>query len=240
MRLSVDDAAVVLRRAAELTATPDDDGSVLDERTVAGIGKELGLPEQVVRQAVAEWRRGDLRPVEEVRPRVVAGIPADAVVDRIVRASPAQAQAVVEGWLRQQWFERRRVSDARSQWRPRQGMLARARRAVDFGGSLRLDGVREIDVCVVAAGPGARVQVRASLAARRKELLGGMVGTPIAVGGAVVLLSAGAAGPEALLAVPGVAALAGGGWLGARRLVGRAVAAVEYELQCVLDRLDQL
>ena len=235
--LSPEDAAAVLRRAAELDTTPLPHADAMDERVVRDAAREVGLSETAVEQAVQEWRAGVLDPLPDLSPDRFAGLLATAAAEGRVALPVERAGEQVDAWLRSQWFERRRTRGPESEWVPRRGALASARRAVDVQGSLRLQGVSRVRACIAPAAQGTRVRLVADLGEMRRGLLGGMVALPAAVAGVAVVAGAPDLLPEALLAAPAAAGAGGLGWLGARGVLRARRARVSEELERVLDEL---
>lgn len=238
--LSPDDAAAVLRRAAELDATALVEHDGLDEQVVREAAREVGLSELAVDQAVQEWRSGALEPLPALRPDRRLGLLATTAAERLVPLPAERCAAGLDAWLRGQWFERRRTRGNESEWAPRGGALAGARRAVDLTHALRLSGVRRVRVCVAPAPGGARLRVVADLGDARSSLLAGLVALPavmVGVGVGAALGLPGDALPEVLLAAPAAAAAGGAGWAAARTALDRRLATVHEELERVLDEL---
>ena len=238
--LSPEDAAAVLRRAAELDTPALEAADGFDEQVVREAAREVGLSERAVEQAVTEWRSGLLAPLPSLSPARRAGLPGSAAVELRVALSPEDAVPRLEAWLRGQWFERCRGNGFQTEWRPRRGALASARRATDLDRRLRLSGVGRLRVAVGPAdGGGARVRVVADLGDTRTGLLAGLVATPAALtagGVGVALLGS----PEMLLALPAAAGAGGMGWLGSRAVLRRRCAAVDEELTAALESLADL
>lgn len=238
--LSPDAAAAVLRRAAELDTPSLSDHDALDERVVRDAAREVGLSEAAVDRAVQEWRTGVLEPLPELTPDARVGLLATVAVETRVLVPPPVAAERMQAWLQSQWFERRRVRGSESEWAPRPGLLAGARRAVDVQKRLRLKGVGRVRLCVAPAAQGSRVRVVAELGDARNELLVGMVVAPaVVVAGTLgaVLGMDGDAGPEVLLALPTLLGAGGVGWAGARHVLGRRRAQLTEDLERVLDDL---
>lgn len=238
--LTPDDAAAVLRRAAELDTTPLSAHDALDEQVVRDAAREVGLSEAAVDRAVAEWRSGVLEPLPELSPDVRAGLLATVAAESRVLLPPDVAAERMQAWLRGQWFERRRVRGNESEWAPRPGLLAGARRAVDVQKRLRLSGVGRVRLCVAPAAQGSRVRLVADLGDARSGMLAGLVAAPAVLAGGVIgtaLGMDGGAGLEVLLALPGAAGAGGLGWLGARRVLASRRAALAEDLERVLDEL---
>ena len=236
--LSPEDAAAVLRRAAELDTPALPAGDALDERVVREAAREVGLSETAVEQAVQEWRAGVLDPLPELSPDRVAGLLATVSAEGRVALPVERTAEQVDAWLRAQWYERRRTRGPESEWVPRRGVLAGARRAVDVSGRLRLSGVSRVRACVAPAPSGTRVRLVADLGDLRRGLLGGLVAAPaVVVGGATIAVGAGDLLPEALLALPAALGAGSLGWVGARGVLASRRARVAEELELALDEL---
>ncbi len=241
MVLTPEDAAAVLRRAAELDTPSLEQHDGLDESVLRAAAREVGLSDAAVDQAVREWRAGALAPLPEIAQDSRLALPGFVFVTGPVDLPPAEAARRLHAWLREQWFEHRRARGPEAEWAPRRGALASARRAADLDHRLRLRAVGRLRVCVVPAGEGSRVRLVADLRETRGSLLTGMVAAPSAVTavglGAAAVLPAGTAVLELLLAVPAAAGVGGLGWLGARRALTGRRATVAEELERVLAGL---
>lgn len=234
--LTPDDAAAVLRRAAELDTPALEQADALDEQVVRDAAREVGLSESAVEQAVAEWRAGVLEPLPPLPADRRVGLLATVAVEARLAVPPERAEGLVAAWLASQWFERRRTRGRESEWAPRAGLVARARRAADLGHRLRLKHVDRLRVGIAPAADGSRVRLVADLGDTRRGLLAAMVAVPAVVGG--VATGAVVDGlPEVLFALPTAAGAGGLGWLGAHRVLDTRRRAVADELEAGLDRL---
>jgi hypothetical protein len=209
-RLTSDDVALVLRRAAELEAADDRVGEIdgYEPAAVEEAAREVGLSPAAVRQAVAELRAGVLRPASdsERRPgspagRVSRGRPArpsgsrTVAHQRLVDTPPHVALASVDRFMRTQMFELRRRAGDRSLYRPRSDLVASLRRRLDFAGAIKLERLHLIDVVVTPVDDQTLVRVEAELTASRANAVAGG-----AAAGTAVTVTTGLAG--ALLAEP--------------------------------------
>ncbi len=239
--LTPEDAAAVLRRAAELDTPSLEQHDGLDEDVLRAAAREVGLSDDAVDQAVREWRAGALAPLPEAAQDSRLALPGFVFVSGPVDLPPAEAAHRLDAWLREQWFEHRRSRGPEAEWAPRRGALASARRAADLDHRLRLRAVSRLRVCVVPAGAVSRVRLVADLRETRGSLLTGMVAAPAGVTavalGAAAVLPAGTSVAELLLALPEAAGVGGLGWLGARRALHARRAAVAEELERVLAGL---
>jgi hypothetical protein len=230
VRLTTEQVATVLRRAAEIEAEveraegrngPDE---ALDAAAVEAAAEEVGLSPAAVRQAVAELQVGTLIPPAGTRAGVTRAqgalpslrrttAPSHVVSEqRIVAAAPATALAILDGQLSRQMFAARRRSPDSAVFRPRDDLLAKVRRALDVVGHLRLDGVAGITIAATPCADGTLVRVEAEMLATRSSIVGGSAAT-----GAATTLVTGVGGALlhepmfVLAAFPAGAAVAAGG-----------------------------
>lgn len=231
-RLTQDELALVLRRAAELDV-PVEPGERLSVEAVEAAAAEVGLPAVAVRQAVAELRAGLLTPGDAGQPAPVG--PATVVEAAVVGLAPDRAAEEIGRWLSAQTFHRHRGRDGVEVWRRREDWVAGVQRRFDWSASVRLKGVHEVVVRAVAVEGGTLLRLEATLA-------GAVAAAPgVGLGGG------GAAGVAAGLPLGGmtsgiaVAALGGaglvGGWLAGRRVRRNRRDRVADELAAALDRL---
>lgn len=214
LRLTSDQVALVLRRAAELEAANGDvaggPGAAggYEPAAVEEAASEAGLSRSAVRQAVAELRAGVLAP-EPDRRRARAAASRVVAQQRLVDTPPGQVHAAVDRFLRTQMFERRRLSGDRAIYRQRSDLVASLRRGLDFAGAIKLEGLRTVHVIATPADDRTLVRVEAELVASRARALAGG-----AAAGSAVAVTTGLAG--ALMAEPMVviAALTAGTAIG--------------------------
>lgn len=238
-RLSTDEVALVLRRAAELDVTTRPGAEEgLTTAAVESAAVEAGLPMAAVRQAVAELRSGLLVDGGPARSRATTLVEAG-----VVPYPPDEALAMVGRWLQAQTFTRHRRSPGTQTWRLRDDVLAKLQRAFDWSATLRLKDVHQVTVRAVQLEDGTLVRVEA-------ELTGGVAAAPgIGAGaGAVTGSCLGAlgsvvasAGTPTLLAVGAATAGTGavGGWWAGRRIRRRRSDHVADELSAHLERVSQ-
>ena len=208
--ITSDEAAAVFRRAAELDlrrSAPK--GRELDFAALEQAGLEAGLSRDAIRQAVAEVKAGALEVVLP-RHRVVVARTVDIPQDKLERA--------VAAFMKQQNCKLIRRLDDRTIWLPDRSMWGNLRRAVDFGKKIVLREVGEVTTCIVPIpGEPGRSHVRFEIDMARVRR--GWNAIPIAAGvvGVAGMTVAGVLDPVVLLgAVPGTAAVVGGGLAGAR------------------------
>jgi hypothetical protein len=201
-RLTGDEVALVLHRAAELEAADGDaDPAAYDPVAVEEAAAEVGLSPAAVRRAVAELRVGALPAEPDADPGRAgrAGRPGRAMVSRrvcdqrLVDLTPDAALAKVDRFLRTQMFETRRRSGDRSLYRHRNDLVAGLRRKLDFAGAIRLEGLTLVDVVVTPVEGGTLIRIEAELAASRANVLAGSAaagaGTTVVTGliGAIIV-----------------------------------------------------
>jgi len=214
-RLTSDEVALVLRRAAEIEALEDTTGPgvAYDPAAVEEAAREVGLSPAAVRQAVAELRVGVLPAAtdgrrERGRSRALAS---RRVSDqRLVDRPPAQALATIDRFMRTQMLELRRRSGDRSLYRHRADLVAGLRRRLDFAGAIKLEGLTMVDVVVTPADERTLVRVEAELATSHANAIAGGAAAGTAV--TVVTGLAGAVAGDAGLVI---AALPAGAVVGA-------------------------
>lgn len=195
-RLSSDEVALVLRRAAELEAEDQGPGLVdgYDPAAVEEAAREAGLSPAAVRQAVAELRVGAL-PLAVDRGRTRSLSSRRVADQRLVGTPPDAVHAAIDRFMRTQMLELRRRSGDRSLYRQRSDLVASLRRGLDFAGAIKLDGLRTIDVVVTQADDRTLVRIEAELASSRVNAVAGG-----AAAGTAVTVTTGLAG--ALMAEP--------------------------------------
>ena len=234
--MSPDEAAAVLRRAAEIQAArdlgPDD---ALDAAAVVQLGGELGLAEEAVQAALLERRRAST--TSSLTSRTVLGLDAQVVVERYVPLRGDAVQGALGEWLRRECLERQRTEPGRTTWRARRGPAADLRRGLDVLRTLRLKGVGAVELRTEDEGDGTRVGVTLALTAARSEAVGLLVALPAGVVGGAAVVAGVVAGPEALLGLPLAAAAGGAGWLGARATLAARRRQVVEAVDSVLDEL---
>ena len=246
-RLTDEETALVLRRAAELDHQADPDSGGLDPTTLEEVAVEAGLSRQSVRRALAELRLGALADPPATRRASATRLygPGTFVVSRAVAASAAAVEGWVREYLEAQLFRVVRDVDGRSLWSPREDLKASVQRSIDRKVQRRLvlGDVRRVHVAVGAEpGPGTRSLVHLEVdvgQVRRTSTsmaaAGGAVGVT-AVGASLVLVGLDPV-TAAALPVGGAAALAGHR-MGVAHYRNRA-GAVATALEGMLDGLER-
>ena len=245
-RLTDEETALVLRRAAELDQQPPGRPDGLDPATVEEAAVEVGLSRESVRRALAELRLGTLSP-DAGRSRRAARFlgPGTVALSRAVPAPADDVEAGVEEFLERQLFRVVRHVGTRSLWAPREDLKASVQRSIDrkIQRRLVLGDVCRISLAVVPE-PGAaeRSLVHLELDVRDvRRASAGMVVTGSVVGAAALGGSLIVAGldPLTVAAVPaGVAAAVAGHRIGSSHYRSR-VTALETALHGMLDGLER-
>jgi hypothetical protein len=213
-RLSGDEVALVLHRAAEIEAATERSGAAdsYDADVIEQAADEVGLSPAAVRQAVAELRAGALpEPAAGTQGRRALGS-RFVTQQRLVGQPPTAVHSTVDRFLRSQMFELRRRSGDRAVFRPRRDLVASLRRGLDFAGAIKLEGLRTVSLVATPVDRRTLVRIQAELASSRATVVAGAAGTGAAVTLLMGLGGALAAEPGLMLAaVPAGAAVGAGG-----------------------------
>jgi hypothetical protein len=240
-RLSQEDLALVVKRAAELhVAGSPQPESMLDEEAVLEVLQEAGVSKDAAGQALLEWRRGSLEHgVMLPSPAPSTALEPTAAVARRLPIPSDRVSDVFDAALGRHLFTRGRRSGLGGEWVPRTGMFADLRRGLDFRGSLLLKDVNRIRLDVLPMGEDdSRVTLTADISRYRSRLLGFLVGVP-----AVAAVGFGIAGivdtsvDLAFIGTPLAVLAAGGGYLGAAHLLEQQREKTREALDVFLDRL---
>lgn len=241
-RLTSDQVASVLRRAAELEArsTGADQAEGFTASVVVEAAEEVGLSPAAVRMALAELHTGTLPPAQLTRSRRMLRVgPSGVVESRIVASAPDDVFAAADQYFRRRAFEERRRQDQWVLYRERRDLLTHVRRVVDLGGARQLGGVSGVVVMVSPlADAGTMVRVEATLEPGWR----GISATATASGMLAVTgtIAAVTGDPTALLVgVPVGATIGAAGWERRRRWRHRRRDEIGETLAALLDRLDE-
>ncbi len=232
----IDRAAIerIIQRATELQTGERDIGEGMSPDEVVSLGKDVGIPERYLRQAILEEHG-----------RVVPG-GGGGLLDRVVGAAEVTAQRVVSGTAedvahrlrdyleREELLALQREQPGRITWEPLRGVEAAIRRTMALGGrkSYMLTHAELVSASVTALEPGyCHVTLSASLRGTRNGYIAGM--TAIGVVGTFGATVLAILSPFALLAALPVAGAFGIGWLIARSyppVAARALLGLERTL----------
>ena len=247
VRLTLDRAALdrVLGRAAELAvASPDSLESLTEERVIE-IGREVGIPEAHLRQALAEERTRLVVPEE---PGIVAQYfgPGTASATRTVRGRPDAVLAVLDRWMQsEECLQVKRRFPDRITWEARRDLVGNIKRGFNLGGrGYALSRAAEVGATVVAVDaertlvrldadlePPRRKTVVATALTGAGSLAGGaVIGAVILVLNFPLAIAAVGGGALALSGIAGSAAIA--------RAHHKLVARAQLALDQVLDQVE--
>jgi hypothetical protein len=237
----IDRAALerIIQRAAELQTAARDIGESLTQDEVLALGKEVGIPDRYLQQAILEERTRTVVPPSGPWARVTG--PAEVSTQRVVPGSPDQVERALVQWMEQnEIFCIQRQQPGRVTWEPMGGMAAAMRRsAAAFGTGKRsfmLSRADTVSATLLPLEPGrTHVTLQATARRARAEYVGGgaaVIGAGL--GGAAVMIVLGALLPVALLPVPLTLGL---GYVTARRY-GPALQRMQLGLERALDYLE--
>jgi hypothetical protein len=238
----IDRAALerIIQRAAELQTAARDIGESLTQDEVLALGKEVGIPDRYLQQALLEERTRVVVP-EPSGPWASLGGAAQVTTQRVVPGSPERVERALMQWMEQnEIFCIQRQQPGRVTWEPMGGMAAAMRRsAAAFGTGKRsfmLSRADTVSATLLPLEPGrTHVTLQATARRARAEYLGG--GAAVAgagMAGAALMVVLGALLPMALLPVP---VALGIGYVTARRY-GPALQRIQLGLERALDHLE--
>ena len=231
----------IVRRAAELQAGSQEIGEGLTSQDVLALGKEVGIPEGYLRQAMLE---------EQTRtaPESTAGTwawltgPRSLVAHRVVPGDRATVERALSRWMKdEELLQPKRQYADRTSWEAKAGAFASIQRALSGKRRYSLASAREITSQVVRLEPGfCLVRLEADISQqRRNRITGGLVMAMFGWGltGATALVAPPLALAQILTLVPGVGLTLGGATI-ARAHRG-ANERMQVGLEQVLDRLER-
>ena len=238
----IDRAALerILQRATELQAAERDPGRDMTPEELLALGKEVGLPQRYLQQAMLE-DQARLGGGEGGMLARLAGV-ATATAHRVVPGDAEQVQAAIIAYMEEhELLVVQREQQGTVLWEPIRGFQGAVRRsAAAFGRNARgylLDRVPAVRGTVAALETGyVHVSLTADLRSTRAAFLGGAAaGGSLGVAGAAVLLALGAFPLVAVAPLPLGGALA---WIIMRQYPPR-VDRVQLGLERALDFLQR-
>jgi hypothetical protein len=183
----------IIQRAAELQTGERDIGDALSPDDVIQLGRDVGIPERYLRQAILEEQtRTEAGPSERALDQLVG--PVTVRAERVVRGTAAEVEARILRWMDdQELLAVQRQQPGRITWEPLRGMQVALRRSAAVLGTSRRPFMLQRANLVTAAysdlEPGyCHVVLSAELRGARSSFLGG----------AMALLGIGLAGSAAL------------------------------------------
>lgn len=231
----------IIKRAAELQAGEHDAGDGLTSNEVLALGKDVGIPDRYLRQAMLEEQT---RTAPEVATGSWAWLtgPRSVVAHRVVPGDRAAVEKALSRWMvEEELLQPKRHYADRTSWEPKAGAFASIQRALAGGRRYSLARAGEISGQVVQLEPGfCLVRLEADVRQQRtKRISGGMVMTVVGWGltGAVALVAPPLALAQAIMLVPGIGMTIGGA-LVARTYRG-ANERTQVALEQILDRLER-
>jgi len=238
----IDRAAIerIIQRATELQTGERDISDGLTPEEVVALGKDVGIPEQYLKQAMLEEHgRQELPAPNGLLDRTLGG--AVITAQRVVRGEVADVERALLAWMEsQELLTVQRQQPGRIAWEPLRGMQAALRRSsAALGGRkpFMLTRAGLVTATVTALEPGfCHVALSADLRATRSGFIGGMatVGTVGLVSAGILLVMS----PFWLVAVAPLAVMASAGWAISRQF--RPIAArTQLGLERALDHLER-
>src|SRR5881409_1184056 len=231
----------IIKRAAELQAGEREIGEGLTTNEVLALGKDVGIPDRYLRQAMLEEQT-------RITPDVATGTwawltgPRSIVAHRVVPGDRATVERALTRWMTEEALlqPKRHYAD-RTSWEPKAGAFASIQRALAGRRRYSLAQANEVTAQVVQLEAGfCFVRLEADIRQQRaKRITGATVLAVVGWGmtGAVALIAPPLALAQALMLVPGVGLTAGGALI-ARTYRG-ANERIQIALEQVLDRLEQ-
>lgn len=230
----------VLARAAELQAGAGEPEEALTEEQILELGKEVGLSEQHLRQALAEERTRVALPPDDagLSAKLLGGARVGA--SRVVPGRPRDILEAIDAWLqRQECLQVKRQFSDRIVWEARRDLVGTVRRALNVGGrGYALARAFEVAATAVAVDPShTLVRIDADLASFRSSLArqstaATMLG--VAAGATMIALHFAIAAAAAPVVV-----VSAGAFYAARGMNNRTATAAQLALEQLLDRLER-
>jgi hypothetical protein len=169
----------VLKRATELQANARDIGEGLSEEEILALGKDVGIPDQYLRQALLEERmHGEAPAPEGMMDRLLGR--AELAAERVVQGSEEEVSKAITRWLeKQEHLVVQRATIGRISYEPMEPFARGMRRiGAMFGGSRTrpyLDNVELVTAVITPLESGfCHVRLGASLRKSRSGHFGGM------------------------------------------------------------------
>lgn len=226
----------ILQRAAQLQADERDVSGSLDGNEVLALGRDVGIPERYLRQAMLEVGQHRDEPEPEGWIDEMIGV-SSVQAERVVRGDPRSIEAALVRYLEtEEVFGVIRQTEGQLMLEPVGGWQAAVRRAT---GSKRfmLQNAERLSATIVPLEPGlCQVVLRASLRDVRRGYIGGAAAlVSVGVAATIVLGALNAFWPVLLMPLPGA--------FGASWAVGKAyrplIERTQLGLECALDQVER-
>lgn len=231
----------IVRRAAELQAGAQDVGEGLTTQEVLALGKDVGIPEGYLRQAMLEEQT---RTAPEVATGTWAWLtgPRSLVAHRVVPGDRAAVERALSRWMtEEELLQPKRQYADRTSWESKPGAFASIQRALAGRRRYSLASAEQVSSQVVQLEPGfCIVRLEADIGQqRRARITGGTVMAMVGWGltGATALIAPPLAFAQLVMLLPGVGLTIGGAMV-ARTYRG-ANERMLVALEQVLDRLER-
>ena len=226
----------ILQRAAELQANERDVTGSLDRNEVLALGRDVGIPEHYLRQAMLEM--GQVREAPEPEGWIDEMIGVSSVhAERVIRGDQRDIEAALVRYFEtEEVFGAIRQTEGHVMLEPIGGWQAAVRRATG-GKKLMLQKAERISTTIVPLEAGlCQVALRASLRDLRRGYIGGAAAlVTVAVAGTVVLGALNAFWPVLLMPLPGA--------FGFSWAIGKSYRSVmertQLGLECALDHVER-
>jgi hypothetical protein len=231
----------IIKRAAELQAGERDIGEGLTTDEVAALGKDVGIPDRYLRQAMLEEQT---RTAPEVSTGTWAWLtgPRFIVAHRVVPGERDAVERALSRMTDEELLQQKRRYADRISWEPKAGAFASIQRAIAGKRRYSLASTAEVNAQVIQLEPGfCLVRLEADIREQRtKRITGATVLAVVGWGmtGATMLIAPPLALAQALTLVPGIGLTLLGGGLVARSYRG-ANERLQLALEQVLDRLER-
>ncbi len=231
----------IIQRAAELQTAEREIGEELTPDQVLALGREVGIPNRYLQQAMLEERTRLATVQPTGRWERIAG-PAQAMAQRAVPGTVASVETALSHWMEEhELFCVQRRQPGRITWEPMGGVGAAVRRSTAAwkrgARALLLSRADTVSATMIQLEPG-RVHVTLTAETRRAraEYVGGgaaLAGAGVIGAGLMTVL--GALLPVALLPLP----IALGVGYGLARQYRSALLRIQLGLERALDQLEQ-
>ena len=231
----------IVRRAAELQAGSAEVGDGLTSKEVLALGKEVGIPEGYLRQAMLEEQT---RPADELATGTWAWLtgPRSVSAHRVVPGDRPSVERALGRWMiEEELLQPKRQYADRTSWEPKAGAFASIQRAISGRRRYSLAAAAEITSQIVQLEPGfCLVRLEANVShLRRNRITGGTVMAMVGWGltGATLVIAPPLALAQILTLVPGVGLTLGGAAI--TRTHRGVNERIQIGLEQVLDRLER-
>lgn len=226
----------ILQRAAELQAGERDVSGSLDGNEVLALGRDVGIPERYLRQAMLEVGQAHAALEPEGWIDEMMGLAA-VQAERVVRGDPRDVEDALVRYLEsEEVFGVIRRAEGQVMLEPVGGWQAAVRRATGSR-KFMLKKAERVSATIVPLEPGlCQVVLRASMRDLRRQYIGGAAALlSTAVAGTIVLGALNAFWPVLLMPLPGA--------FGISWAIGKSYRTeaerTQLGLECALDQVER-